>query len=57
MGLIRGSGERIFSAGWDLKEVAAPDFDPTLDAVREDAGGRELFPVVTLGDLRPMAAP
>ena len=32
VGLIRGSGERIFSAGWDLKEVAAPDFDPTLDA-------------------------
>ncbi|TPL43513.1 enoyl-CoA hydratase-related protein [Mesorhizobium sp. B2-4-6] len=31
VGLIIGAGERIFSAGWDLKEVAEPGFDPKLD--------------------------
>ena len=25
VGIITGSGERIFSAGWDLKEIAAMD--------------------------------
>jgi len=27
VGLITGAGERIFSGGWDLKEVAEPGFD------------------------------
>jgi crotonobetainyl-CoA hydratase len=31
VGIITGSGERIFSAGWDLKEIAA--FDNNEDAV------------------------
>ncbi len=31
VGVITGSGERIFSAGWDLKEIAA--FDNNEDAV------------------------
>jgi crotonobetainyl-CoA hydratase len=31
VGVIVGAGDRIFSAGWDLKEVAEPDFDPMLD--------------------------
>ncbi|WP_369726277.1 enoyl-CoA hydratase-related protein [Bradyrhizobium sp. LLZ17] len=32
VGVITGAGDRIFSAGWDLKEVAAPGFDPRLDS-------------------------
>ncbi len=31
LAVIRGAGERIFSAGWDLKEVADQGFDPELD--------------------------
>ena len=31
VGVIVGAGDRIFSAGWDLKEVAEPGFDPTID--------------------------
>jgi crotonobetainyl-CoA hydratase len=31
VGILTGAGERIFSAGWDLKEVAEPGFDPMLD--------------------------
>jgi len=31
VGIITGSGDRIFSAGWDLKEIA--DFDNNEDAV------------------------
>ena len=31
VGIITGSGDRIFSAGWDLKEIAA--FDNNADAV------------------------
>lgn len=30
--VVAGAGERIFSAGWDLKEVAEPGFDPALDS-------------------------
>lgn len=32
VGVIVGTGERIFSAGWDLKELAADGYDPALDA-------------------------
>ncbi len=31
VGILTGAGDRIFSGGWDLKEVAAPGFDPALD--------------------------
>ena len=40
VGIITGSGDRIFSAGWDLKEIAA--FDNNEDAVNsafESPGG------------------
>lgn len=42
VGVITGSGDRIFSAGWDLKEVAEPGFDTSLDSHPElghGAGG------------------
>lgn len=32
VGVITGTGERIFSAGWDLKELASDGYDPALDA-------------------------
>ncbi|MCU4654713.1 enoyl-CoA hydratase-related protein [Roseibacterium sp. SDUM158016] len=32
VGLLTATGSKIFSAGWDLKEVAEPGFDPMLDA-------------------------
>ena len=40
VGILRGAGERIFCAGWDLKEVAQGD-DPASvnDAVMEKPGG------------------
>jgi len=31
VGIITGAGERIFSGGWDLKEVAEPGYDLALD--------------------------
>ncbi len=31
VGIITGTGERIFSAGWDLKEAAEEGFDPAAD--------------------------
>jgi len=31
VGLLRGAGDRIFSAGWDLKEVAEGGFDVEAD--------------------------
>jgi crotonobetainyl-CoA hydratase len=42
VGLIRGAGERIFSAGWDLKEVAAAgaiDLDLENDPVHGHGPG------------------
>ena len=32
VGVITGTGERIFSAGWDLKELAEQGHDPAMDA-------------------------
>ena len=32
VGVITGTGDRIFSAGWDLKELASEGYDPELDA-------------------------
>lgn len=39
VGIITGAGDRIFSAGWDLKEVAEPGFDPSLDRHPEAGHG------------------
>jgi crotonobetainyl-CoA hydratase len=40
VGIITGGGERIFSAGWDLKEVAAAeDGQAATDEASEMAGG------------------
>ena len=39
VGLLTGVGERVFSAGWDLKEAAEPDFDPDADQEGQGPGG------------------
>lgn len=43
VGIITGSGDRIFSAGWDLKEVAESGFDPALDTHPELGHGQGGF--------------
>lgn len=45
-GIITGSGDRVFSAGWDLKEEAV-DYDPTLDADPERGNGPGGFAGIT----------
>ncbi len=48
VGLMRGSGERIFSAGWDLKETAAEGaIDPSLDYDPEQGFGPGGFAGIT----------
>jgi crotonobetainyl-CoA hydratase len=45
--ILRGAGERIFSAGWDLKEVAAEGFDSERDndpTTRNAVSGRAASP-------------
>ncbi len=42
VGIITGSGERIFSAGWDLKEIAAFDSN---EAALESAFAKKRDPV------------
>ncbi len=39
VGIVTGGGDRIFSAGWDLKEVAAADFDLDLEYDPEHGNG------------------
>lgn len=39
VGVIIGSGERVFSAGWDLKDVASAGFDAASDADNETGHG------------------
>ena len=39
VGIVRGAGERIFSAGWDLKEVADAGYDPALELDAEHGNG------------------
>src|SRR5690606_3928367 len=58
VGVIIGSGERIFSAGWDLKDVAAAGFDPTSDADNETGHGAGGFAGNTEyhGLLKPVVA-
>jgi crotonobetainyl-CoA hydratase len=47
VGLLRGAGERIFSAGWDLKEVAEGGFDAELDNDPERGFGPGGFAGIT----------
>ena len=48
VGLIRGSGERIFSAGWDLKEVAEEgSIDVTAESDPEQGHGPGGFAGIT----------
>lgn len=47
VGVIIGSGERIFSAGWDLKDVAAPGFDAASDADNDSGHGPGGFAGIT----------
>ncbi|WP_027229608.1 enoyl-CoA hydratase-related protein [Phyllobacterium sp. UNC302MFCol5.2] len=47
VGVIVGLGERIFSAGWDLKDVAAVGFDPTSEANHELGHGPGGFAGIT----------
>ncbi len=47
VGILTGAGDQVFSAGWDLKEVAAPDFDPTLDTHPELGHGLGGFGGIT----------
>jgi crotonobetainyl-CoA hydratase len=46
VGIVTGAGERIFSAGWDLKEEAL-DYDPDLDADPERGNGPGGFAGIT----------
>jgi len=45
--ILRGAGERIFSAGWDLKEVAAEGFDSERDNDPERGFGPGGFAGIT----------
>ncbi len=58
VGIIIGSGERVFSAGWDLKDVAAPDFDLSLDQEAVTGHGDGGFAGITEyhGLLKPVIA-
>ncbi len=53
VGIIRGSGDRIFSGGWDLKEAAVEGFDPEADSDPESGFGPGGFAGITeFWDLR-----
>ncbi|MDH3691415.1 MAG: enoyl-CoA hydratase-related protein [Gammaproteobacteria bacterium] len=39
VGIVRGAGERIFSGGWDLKEVASQGYDPDKESDPEHGNG------------------
>ncbi len=39
VGIVTGGGDRIFSAGWDLKEVADPGFDLDKEYDAEQGSG------------------
>jgi crotonobetainyl-CoA hydratase len=58
VGVIIGQGERIFSAGWDLKDVAAPGFDASSDADNDTGHGPGGFAGITEyhGLLKPVVA-
>lgn len=58
VGVIIGAGERIFSAGWDLKDVATAGFDPSDDANNESGHGPGGFAGITEyhGLLKPVIA-
>ncbi len=58
VGIIAGSGERVFSAGWDLKDVAASGFDPARDADNDTGHGPGGFAGITEyhGLLKPVIA-
>jgi crotonobetainyl-CoA hydratase len=58
VGVIIGSGDRVFSAGWDLKDVAASDFDAAADANNELGHGEGGFAGITEyhGLLKPVVA-
>jgi len=45
--ILRGAGERIFSAGWDLKEVADQGFDTNRDSDPEHGFGPGGFGGIT----------
>ena len=47
VGILSGAGERIFSAGWDLKEVAAAGFDADRDSDPEQGFGPGGFGGIT----------
>ncbi len=47
VGLITANGERIFSAGWDLKELASEGYDPELDSHPELGNGPGGFAGIT----------
>lgn len=57
VGIVTGSGDRVFCAGWDLKEEAV-DYDPTLDADPEHGNGPGGFAGITeyWGLTKPMVA-
>ena len=58
VGIVRGAGERIFSGGWDLKEVAAEGYDPMKPPAPEDSDGPGGFAGNTeyFGLLKPLIA-
>jgi crotonobetainyl-CoA hydratase len=47
VGIISAMGERIFSAGWDLKELASDGYDPDLEADPEQGNGPGGFAGIT----------
>ncbi|MBW0370818.1 enoyl-CoA hydratase-related protein [Ensifer adhaerens] len=47
VGVIIGNGDRVFSAGWDLKDVASSGFDPSHDANNEIGHGDGGFAGIT----------
>ena len=47
VGILRGAGERIFSAGWDLKEVAEDGIDVERDNDPERGFGPGGFAGIT----------
>jgi len=57
-GIITARGERIFSAGWDLKELASGGYDPELDSHPELGNGPGGFAGITEFEdlLKPVVA-
>ncbi len=58
VGLITANGDRVFSAGWDLKELASEGYDPDLDADPVLGNGPGGFAGITEFDdlLKPVIA-